>query len=124
MTMANERTLGDEFASLEQKLADRFPKSMEQHRRSRQWMPGGVSRGVQQVDPFPICVERASDGRLSTIDGETLINFSGDYSSGLYGHSNPLIVAAAHEAVDAGFSFGATSSYEGRLAELFCTRQK
>lgn len=40
----------------------------------------------------------------------------------MFGHSNPIITKAMHEAIDNGYALGGVNAYEGRLANLFTSR--
>lgn len=40
----------------------------------------------------------------------------------MFGHSHPVITKAMHSAIDSGFALGGVNKFEGRLAQLFCSR--
>ncbi|KAK0121733.1 hypothetical protein ONS95_010019 [Cadophora gregata] len=40
----------------------------------------------------------------------------------MFGHSHPVITNAMHAAIDSGFALGGVIKFEGRLAQLFCSR--
>lgn len=46
----------------------------------------------------------------------------GNYTAGLYGHSNPTIREALNSALDAGLSLSSSTPYEADLAEAVCSR--
>ena len=50
------------------------------------------------------------------------VDFLGEYTAGIYGHSNPKIRAAINKALDKGWSFGGNNVYEKELARLVCER--
>ena len=53
--------------------------------------------------------------RLWDADGAEYVDFLGEYTAGLYGHSHPVIRAAMDRALDAGINFGASNMLEPRL---------
>ena len=55
-------------------------------------------------------------------DGREFIDFLGEYTAGLYGHSHPVIRAAIDRALDGGISFGASNMVEARFATAICER--
>jgi glutamate-1-semialdehyde 2,1-aminomutase len=85
-------------------------------------MPGGNTRTVLHYAPFPLAMTRAEGCRMWDADGREFIDFLGEYTAGLYGHSNPVIRAALDRALDNGISFGASNMTEARFARAVCER--
>ena len=85
-------------------------------------MPGGNTRSAVHYAPFPLTWAGGKGNRLTDIDGLDYCDFLGDYSAGLYGHSNPLILAAIKQALDDGLVLGGPNVYEARLAEAIRAR--
>ena len=85
-------------------------------------MPGGNTRSVIHVPPFPLTIVRGEGARLTDADGHEYVDFLGEYTAGLYGHSHPVIVDAIREALDDGIVFGAPNRYEIALAQAICER--
>jgi glutamate-1-semialdehyde 2,1-aminomutase len=56
------------------------------------------------------------------LDGHRYVDFVGEYSAGLFGHSDPRIIAAIDAALDTGIAMGAPTNYERVLAALLCER--
>lgn len=54
---------------------------------------------------------------LTSVDGDTYVDFLGEYTAGLFGHSNQVIAEAIGEAMTKGWSFGGPNVYERRLAK-------
>ena len=65
---------------------------------------------------------RARAAACGTLDGANIIDFLGEYTAGLYGHSHPVIRAALDRALDDGISFGAANMTEARFARAVCER--
>ena len=50
------------------------------------------------------------------------MDFLGEYTAGLYGHSHPVILEAIRGALEDGIVLGAPNRYELQLAEAVCAR--
>lgn len=98
------------------------PVSASWSDRARRVLPGGNTRSVLQVDPFPIRVDRAEGKHLWDLDGHCYVDLLGNYTAGLLGHSPEPVLAAARDALDSGWSFGAVHENEVHLAELVVDR--
>jgi len=100
----------------------RNPKSKAQHEDARKSMPGGNTRSNLHFSPFPLCFASAEGARLHDLDGHSYLDFLGEYTAGIYGHSNSEILAALHEIGKQGLSFGGQTRWEGRFARLITER--
>ena len=98
------------------------PKSHAADEEAARYLPGGNTRTVLHFDPFPLTMVAGDGAELTDIDGHRYIDFVGEYSAALFGHSNELIKAAIHEALDGGVAMGAPTRYERELAGLLCER--
>src|SRR5690242_8304647 len=85
-------------------------------------MPGGNTRTVIHLDPFPLTIVRGEGARLVDADGHVYLDFLGEYTAGLYGHSHPVIVEAIREALADGTVLGAPNRHELELARAVCER--
>jgi glutamate-1-semialdehyde 2,1-aminomutase len=85
-------------------------------------MPGGNTRTVLHYDPFPLGFARGQGCRLWDLDGAEYIDFLGEYTAGLYGHSHPVIRAAIDTALDGGINLGGVTVMEARFARAVCAR--
>jgi glutamate-1-semialdehyde 2,1-aminomutase len=104
------------------RYVERNPESRRLHEERARFMPGGNTRSVLHVAPFPLTIVRADGARIWDADGHEYLDFLGEYTAGLYGHSNPAIQAAIREALADGIVLGAPNRYEHRLAEAICDR--
>ena len=59
---------------------------------------------------------------LSDIDGHTYIDLIGEYTAGLFGHSNPDIAQALKRVLDEGILLCGPNRYEQELSALLCER--
>ncbi len=98
------------------------PESRARFEAARGVMPGGNTRTTLHFDPFPVTIVEGRAATLTDLDGHRYTDFLGEYTAGLYGHSEPAIAAAVKAALDAGTVLGGPNVYEARFAELVCTR--
>lgn len=110
------------LAEAKEVYATSAPASMARYIEATTVMPGGNTRTVLHYAPFPLAMERASGCRMWDADGREFIDFLGEYTAGLYGHSHPVIRAAVNRALDGGISFGASNMVEARFAHAVCER--
>ena len=106
----------------EARYRDRHPKSAARKEESSQHMPGGNTRTVLHFTPFPLVWAGGKGNRLTDIDGKEYVDFLGEYTAGLYGHSEPVIQAAQKKAIDDGTVLGGPNQYEARLAAAIRAR--
>jgi glutamate-1-semialdehyde 2,1-aminomutase len=85
-------------------------------------MPGGNTRTVLFYEPFPLRIARGSGCRLWDVDGHEYVDLLGDFTAGLFGHSNPIIAAAVTQAMANGVSLSGHNLLEERLAAGLCQR--
>ncbi|MDJ0751061.1 MAG: aminotransferase class III-fold pyridoxal phosphate-dependent enzyme [Woeseiaceae bacterium] len=97
-------------------LSQAADESAERH------LPGGNTRSVLHFHPFPLTMVGGNGAELIDLDGHHYVDFVGEYSAALFGHSNEVIKTAIHEALDSGVAMGAPTPYERELAGLLCNR--
>jgi glutamate-1-semialdehyde 2,1-aminomutase len=110
------------LAEAEARYIDRNPESRRLHEERTRVMPGGNTRTTIHQAPFPLTIVRGEGARIVDADGHEYLDFLGEYTAGLYGHSHPVIVDAIREALADGIVLGAPNRYETTLAEAICTR--
>ena len=96
-----------------------YRKSAEAFFRACEVMPGGVNSPVRAfggVDLKPLFVARAEGSHVFDIDGNEYIDYVGSWGPMILGHAHPTVLAAVHQAVDRGTSFGAPTQAETELA--------
>lgn len=84
-------------------------------------MPGGVSspvRAFKSVGGQPIVFDRVKGAYIWDVDGNQYIDYVGTWGPAICGHAHPEVIAALHEALEKGTSFGAPSVLENVLAEM------
>ncbi|GAA2815109.1 glutamate-1-semialdehyde 2,1-aminomutase [Aminobacter aminovorans] len=110
------------ITALENAYAARRPLSKSHIHHASNSLPGGNSRTVLFFPPFPFVVEKSEGCRIRDIDGHEYIDFLGEYSAGLFGHSDPTIKAALLEALEGGWVHGGHIANERKFAEILCRR--
>lgn len=96
-------------------------KSAEIFAAAQNLMPGGVSspvRAFKSVGGQPIVFERVKGAYIWDVDGNQYIDYVGSWGPAICGHAHPEVIAALHEALEKGTSFGAPSVLENVLAEM------
>lgn len=94
------------------------PESRAMHERAKAVMPGGNTRTVLYYSPFPLTMTTGWGCRLKDADGHTYVDFLGEFTAGLYGHSDPVIAEAIGKAVANGLNLGSHGPNEAEFAEL------
>ena len=110
------------LADAREQYAASRPQSARIHARAREVLPGGNTRSVLFYTPFPTAMTRGEGCFLEDVDGRRYIDFCGEYTAGLFGHSEPRIKAALHAAIDRGLNLASVGEREGQLARLLCAR--
>ena len=103
-------------------FAKQNSKSERAHKASCAHLPGGNTRTVLHSRPFPLTFSSASAQQLVDLDGHRYIDFLGEYTAGIYGHSDPIIQKAVQDAMATGWNLGGHSEYEKKLAKIVCER--
>jgi glutamate-1-semialdehyde 2,1-aminomutase len=116
------KSLQHALADARARYAAANPLSRAADKYATKFMPGGNTRTVLHYDPFPLTMARGEGADLYDLDGHRYADFLCEYSAGLFGHSDQIILAAVHEALDRGVSMGAPTDYERELAGLLCAR--
>jgi glutamate-1-semialdehyde 2,1-aminomutase len=109
-------------ADVEARYVAANPRSQARFEAARRTMPGGNTRSVLHYDPFPVAIAGGEGARLKDLDGHVYLDYLGEFTAGLYGHSQPAILAAVTEALAGGLVLGGPNRYEARLSELMCRR--
>jgi glutamate-1-semialdehyde 2,1-aminomutase len=96
-------------------------KSEEIFTAAQKLMPGGVNspvRAFKSVGGQPIVFDRVQDAYVWDVDGNKYIDYVGSWGPAICGHAHPEVIAALHDALAKGTSFGAPCYLENVLAEM------
>jgi glutamate-1-semialdehyde 2,1-aminomutase len=111
-----------ELSRLRAAYVARHPVSAERHREAAEVLPGGNTRSVLYYEPFPLVVARGDGARLWDADGHEYIDYLGEFTAGLYGHTHPRIRQAVLAALDGGINLAGHNLLEAQLARLLTQR--
>lgn len=100
----------------------RNPESRAQHERAAAAMPGGNTRSSLFHDPFPLCMVRGEGARLTDADGHGYIDFLGEFTAGIFGHSPGPLKQAITAALEDGINLSSHNRLEAELAAAICAR--
>ena len=106
-------------AALAQAIAlyrQRNPTSARLLAEASEVMPGGNTRSVLFYEPFPLAMARGEECYLWDADGHRYIDALGEFTAGLYGHSNAIIRQAIVDTLQDGLSLSSHTAREGALA--------
>src|SRR5438874_1593857 len=73
--------LGTLLADAEHRYVERNPESRRLHELRAQSMPGGNTRTVIHVPPFPLTIVRGEGARLTDADGNGYADSLGEYTA-------------------------------------------
>ena len=122
MTTAADVDLDAALGQARLTYAARRPVAARMHQEACEVMPGGNTRTVLYHGPFPLRMARGFGSRLIDVDGFEYVDMLGEYTAGLYGHSQEAILDAVKATLDDGLSLAGHNVYEARLACLLVDR--
>jgi len=114
--------LGAVLAEAVLRYRARNPNSERQYASAVQVLPGGNTRSVLFHEPFPLVMERGEDCWLWDADGHRYLDALGEFTAGLYGHSQAAIREAIHAALAQGLSLSSHTAREVELAREIASR--
>ncbi len=98
-----------------------MPKISEDlFKRALRLIPGGVNspvRAFRAVGGEPIFMRSGNGSRLTSVDGDTFIDYVMSWGPLILGHCHPEVVEALRRTLETGTSFGAATEAEVELAE-------
>ena len=123
MTATDERTdLDSALAQARERYVAQRPIGARMHAEASEVMPGGNTRTVLYHPPFPLRIARGAAQRVVDVDGHEYVDLLGEYTAGLYGHSQQPILDAVRAALDDGISLAGHNVYEAQLARVLVER--
>src|ERR1051326_6075172 len=120
--MAVITDLAARLAEAEARFVEGNPRSRRLHEERSAVLPGGNTRTTIHQAPFPLTIVRGEGARITDADGHEYVDFLGEYTAGLYGHSHPVNLDSIREALADGIVLGAPNRYEAALAKAICAR--
>ncbi len=86
-------------------------------------MVGAVNspvRAFQSVGGTPIFIDNGKGAYVYDVDGNEYVDLVQSYGPMILGHGHPKVLEAVNQAIEKGFSFGASTEAEIELAEIIC----
>lgn len=100
----------------------RTPASARFFAEAREYLPGGDSRSTLFYPPYPAVFDRGEGCRVVDLDGNVLLDFTGNHSSLVHGYGHPAILAEVRDQLRKGSCFPGSTEPQLRLARLLCER--
>lgn len=119
--MPDTDTLGASLPEAEE-YRRRTPRSGQYFREASAYLPGGDSRSTLFYSPYPAVFVRGEGCRLTDLDGNELLDFTGNHSALPLGYGRPQVLAAAERQLALGTAFPGPTEPQLRLARLLHER--
>ena len=100
----------------------RYPKSKYAFEHAKKVLPGGNTRSVLFYKPFPLTIVSGEGAEVFDLEGNKYIDFVGEFSAGLFGHTDPSISQAVIQALARGTVLAAPNELEVKLAGVIKDR--
>ncbi len=101
----------------------KFKQSEKLYNRGLQNLVGAVNspvRAFASVGGNPLFINKAKGSQIKDVDGNKYVDFVLSYGPMILGHRNKRVEKAISKALKKGYSFGASSNGEIKLAKLVC----
>ncbi len=98
-------------------------KSIALYTKGLKHLVGAVNspvRAFKSVGGVPLFIDRAEGSKIYDVDGNEYIDFVLSYGPMILGHRNGKVEKAIKKALRKGYTFGATTKNEIRLAKIVC----
>jgi glutamate-1-semialdehyde 2,1-aminomutase len=106
----------------EERYRRRTPASERCYLDARRYLPGGDSRSPLFYPPYPAVMQRGEGCRLFDLDGNELLDFTGNHSALAVGYGHPHVLAAVRRQLELGTCFPGPTEPQVRLARMLCER--
>ena len=124
MTTGAERpaTVGDVLPPEEWEYRRRTPASARFFAEARAHLPGGDSRSTLFYRPYPAVFLRGEGSLLTDLDGNQLVDFTGNHSALVHGYGRREVLDAVRRQLEAGTAFPGPTEPQLRLARILTER--
>jgi len=98
-------------------------KSQELYKEGQKHLVGAVNspvRAFNSVGGNPLFMEKASGCKIYDVDGNEYIDLVVSYGPMIIGHGDAKVITAVQNQIAQGFTFGASTENEIKLAEIVC----
>ncbi len=100
-----------------------FKKSQKLYKEGQKHLVGAVNspvRAFASVGGNPLFIKKAKGPIITDVDGNNYIDLVVSYGPMILGHQDKYVTKKVHSALKNGYTFGATSKGELKLAKLIC----
>ncbi len=101
----------------------KLEKSIELFTKGQKHLVGAVNspvRAFKSVGGVPLFIDRAEGSKIVDVDGNEYIDFVLSYGPMILGHRNRKVEKAIKKAIKKGYTFGASTKNELKLAKIVC----
>ena len=101
----------------------KFKKSSQLYKKGLKNLVGAVNspvRAFASVGGNPLFIKRAKGSKIIDVDGNVYIDYVLSYGPMILGHRHKKVQKAVVKALENGYSFGASTENEIKLAKLIC----
>ena len=98
-------------------------KSNQLYNQGLEHLVGAVNspvRAFKSVGGNPLFIKKAKKSNITDVDGNTYVDYVLSYGPMLLGHKNKKVDKAIHKALKNGYTFGASTKNEIKLAKIVC----
>jgi glutamate-1-semialdehyde 2,1-aminomutase len=106
----------------EQRYRHRTPASGRQFEEFRRYLPGGDSRSTLFYPPYPAVLVRGEGCWVTDLDGNRLLDFTGNHSVLVHGYGEPAVREAMRRQVELGTCFPGPTHVQLRFARHLVER--
>ena len=100
-----------------------FKKSQKLYTKGLKNLVGAVNspvRAFSSVGGNPLFIKKAKGSKITDVDGNEYVDLVGSYGPMILGHRHKKVEKAAKKALKKGYSFGASTEAEIKLAKIVC----
>lgn len=106
----------------EQRYRLRTPASARHFEEARRYLPGGDSRSTLFYPPYPAVLDRGDGCQVVDLDGNRLLDFTGNHSALIHGYRSPSVTDSIQRQVERGTCFPGPTDPQLRLARHLVER--
>jgi len=106
----------------EQRYRRRTPASARYFEEARRYLPGGDSRSTLFYPPYPAVLDRGEGHWVVDLDGNRLLDFTGNHSVLIHGYLEPAVMDAIRRQLEKGTCFPGPTDPQLRLARHLVER--
>lgn len=96
--------------------------SREYFQEACEYLPGGDSRSTLFYAPYPTAFAEGSGCWLTDVDGNRLLDLTGNHTSLVLGYGHPAVLQAIQSQLQRGTCFSGLTTPQVRMAKLLCER--